>query len=71
MNIKEIADQYNMTEFEYTVMRDKCVDICRIIKNTKPIKQAQVYEEIEKVAVSTKEAIMITAGVCAASWGVI
>jgi hypothetical protein len=69
--IKEIADFYGMTELEYTTMREKCVAIRDMIKKERPCTQARVYSEIEKIAVSTKEAIMITAGVCALSWGVI
>jgi hypothetical protein len=71
MNLNEICEPYGMTEVEYTVMRQKIVDILKEIEVTPKITQPKVYELIECAATSKKEAVMITAGVCAVSWDII
>jgi hypothetical protein len=65
----EIAQRYGMTLDEYKTMRQKIVDLNRRITADENIEQAVVYNEIEKVSVSTKEAIMITSALQAINMG--
>lgn len=65
METKKIAENYGMTLDEYAAMRQKIIDLHRNVASKPGVLQSTVYSEIEKVSVSTKEAIMITSGLCA------